>query len=106
MNVWVFIYRTAWTALIILGVVGLVAAFAPKVRQLRDLQKKETRLEEEIRYEDDLLRNLKTKQERLQNDPRFAERIAREELGLAKPGETVFKFMDDAQTNARGRNQP
>lgn len=103
MNIWVLIYRVAWTALIILGVVGLVAAFTPKVKQFRDLQRKESHLEEEIRFEEDLLQSLKTKQERLMNDPRFAERIAREELGLAKPGETVFKFMDDAPTNGRTR---
>ena len=38
---------------------------------------------------------LKLKQEKLQEDPRFIEKIAREDLGYAKPGETVFRFVDE-----------
>ena len=40
------------------------------------------------------LRLLKWKQEKLQEDPRFIEKIAREDLGYAKPGETVFRFEE------------
>ena len=32
----------------------------------------------------------------LRSDPRAIERIAREELGLARPGETVFILREDA----------
>lgn len=32
----------------------------------------------------------------LRSDPRSIERLAREELGLARPGETVFVIRDDA----------
>lgn len=32
----------------------------------------------------------------LRSDPRAIERLAREELGLARPGETVFVIRDDA----------
>lgn len=31
----------------------------------------------------------------LRSDPRAIERLAREELGLARPGETVFLIKDD-----------
>ena len=41
------------------------------------------------------LRMLKLKQEKLQEDPHFIEKIAREKLGYAKPGETVFRFVDE-----------
>ncbi len=34
----------------------------------------------------------------LRRDPRAVERIAREELGLVRPGETVFVIRDDAGT--------
>ena len=102
MNIWVFIYRLAWTVLVIVGLAALVAFFTPKVRQLRDMSRQEEKLQQENRLQEDMLQHLKKKQERLQTDPRFVEKIAREELGLAKPGETVFKFMDDAATNRRG----
>ena len=37
----------------------------------------------------------------LRTDPRAIERIAREELGLARPGETVFLVKSGASTIAR-----
>lgn len=104
MNIWTFIIRASWAAIAILTVILVVGLFAPKIRQMRDLQARESQLREEVNLEQELLRHLQLKQERLRSDPRFVEKIAREELGLAKPGETVFKFMDDAPaTNARPR---
>lgn len=103
MNIWTLMIRLSWTALIIIGLVGLGGVFYPKIRQYRDIQQREGQLREEVRLEEEMLRYLKTKQERLHNDPRFVEKIAREELGLAKPGETVFKFLDDPPTNAQSR---
>ena len=34
-------------------------------------------------------------QEKLQEDPTFVEKIAREDLNYAKPGETIFRFVDE-----------
>jgi cell division protein FtsB len=95
MSFWVLIYRIAWIAVAILIVVGIVFMFLPQIEQSRELQRKEAQLQEEIRLEEELLQHLKRQQDRLRSDPRFIEKIAREELGLAKPGETVFKFVDE-----------
>jgi cell division protein FtsB len=104
MNIWVFLYRFAWTVLAILVVAALAAAIYPKVRQYRELQSREVKMREDVRLEEELEQHLREKRERLLNDPRFVEKIAREELGLAKPGETVFKFTDDPQTNRPVKN--
>jgi hypothetical protein len=101
MNVWVFIYRLAGSLLAGILLIGILYIFYPPIRKFNELQRKESKLEEEIRFENEMLRHLKTKQEKLMNNPRFVERIAREELGYAKPGETVFKFTDEESTNAR-----
>jgi cell division protein FtsB len=37
----------------------------------------------------------------LKSDPRAIERLAREELGLARPGETEFVIREDAASTAR-----
>lgn len=95
MNFWVLIYRIAWIAVAILVVVGVIFMFLPQIEQQRELQRKEAQLQEEVRLEEELLQHLKRQQERLRSDPRFIEKIAREEFGLAKPGETVFKFVDE-----------
>jgi len=103
MTFWHFIHRLAVLLIAAVLVSGAVMAFYPKIRQHRELQRREQRLQDEIRFEEEMLQLLKSKQEQLQNDPRFLERIAREELGLAKPGETVFKFIDDPSSNAAAR---
>ena len=42
----------------------------------------------------------------LKTDPRLIERIAREDMGLAKPGEFIFKMPapDDSSQNAPAKN--
>lgn len=103
MSIWTLMIRLSWAALVIIALTALWGLFYPKIQQYRDLRQQETQRREEVRIEEEMLRYLKAKQERLKSDPRFAEKIAREELGLAKPGETVFKFVDDPPTNARPR---
>ncbi|HMP74866.1 MAG TPA: septum formation initiator family protein [Kiritimatiellia bacterium] len=103
MNIWTLIIRLSWAALFILIFIALAGVFYPKFQEHRELQNREAQLREEVRIEEEMLQNLRARQEKLRSDPRFVERIAREELGLAKPGETVFKFMDDPPTNGRPR---
>lgn len=38
---------------------------------------------------------IKKQMEALRNDPFYIEKHAREEFGLARPGEYIFKFKDD-----------
>jgi cell division protein FtsB len=51
-------------------------------RQIEELRQENVRLAAEIQA--------------LRRDPRSVERIAREELGLARPGETVFVIREEA----------
>lgn len=95
MNYWVMIYRIGWIVLAILVVVAVVAMFVPQIEQYNELHRKEAVLQDEIRLEEEIVKHLKDQQERLKSDPRFVEKLAREELGYAKPGETVFRFTDD-----------
>lgn len=95
MNFWVFIYRAGWVALLILILIGLSAVFTPQIKQYHELRRKEAAIQEDIRLEDEILQHLRDQQEKLQSDPRFVEKVAREELGYAKPGETVFRFVDE-----------
>ena len=100
MSFWIGLYRTAWMTLGVLLFIGVIAAFSPPVRQYRQLRRMEVELQEEIRIKEEQLHQLKKQQERLETDPAFVERIVREELGLAKPGETIYKFADDEPRTA------
>lgn len=94
MNLWVAIYRFAWSMLAVLLVLGVGCLFYPPVKRFNDLKQREARLDEETRFQEAMLRHLKNKQERLLTDSRFVERIARDELGLSKPGEIIYKVAD------------
>ena len=93
--IWTLIQKLAWAVITVLAIILVLWAFVPKVKQYHDLQKVEAEKAEGVRVEQEAYDLLKQQQERLRTDPRFVERIAREEIGLAKPGELVFKFVDD-----------
>lgn len=84
----------------ILVAIGVAAIFAPQIGRYRELRRKEAALREEIRLEQEILRHLQEQQQRLMTDPRFVEKVAREELRYVKPGETVFKFVEDEPTTS------
>lgn len=89
------IVRIAWIVLGAVGAVMIFSMFFPQYRRYIDLQKQVDTIESEYRLEEERLKRLKHQQDQMKDNPEFVERIAREELGLAKPGETVIKFVGD-----------
>jgi cell division protein FtsB len=57
---------------------------------------------EELRHENELLRE---ELERL-DDPEAVEKIAREELGLVKEGETVYRFVEKDEEAGTAEDEP
>lgn len=98
MSFWVFIYRIAWVLLVVLIAIGIFSLFYPQYRQYRVYKDRQTELREQIRHENELIQTLKSKQHKFQHDPEYVEHIAHE-MGLAKPNETIFQFVDD-ETNS------
>jgi len=92
MNVWMTIYRSATVIFVVMVIVAVISLFLPKIRQNQERQRKLTILEEENRVKEDMVRQLQSQQDRFLSDSRYMERIAREELGKAKAGETIFRF--------------
>lgn len=81
-------------AFTVFGDRGLVQLLSYK-RQREALKEEARRLEEENRA-------LAEEIERLKNDDSYLEQLAREELGMVKPGELVFQFTE-AQDNGWSR---
>jgi len=50
--------------------------------------------------------NLNKQVQSLRTDPKAVERIAREEMGLARPGEMIFKLPDQPQENHGAAKKP
>ena len=97
MNVWKFIQRICLIASVGLVVGIVLRLYLPKIEEQKRLRAQAETLRQDIQREAEQLRQLKRKQEKLQEDPRFIEKIAREDLGYAKPGETIFRFVDEEQ---------
>ena len=94
MNVWKFTQRICLIAIILLLALILWQIFKPRFVQIKELSTTAEMERQDIQREGEKLRMLKLNQEKLQEDPKFIEKIAREDLGYAKPGETVFRFVD------------
>ena len=95
MSFWRTLYRVFLVAAALLVVVILVRFFMPKFREEQRLRARLEEARQDVRHTAETLRQLKLKQERLREDPRYVEKVAREDLGLSKPGETVFRFVEE-----------
>ncbi|MBR4252138.1 MAG: septum formation initiator family protein [Kiritimatiellae bacterium] len=95
MSFWRNLYRVFLVAAAALVAVILVRFFMPKFQEERRLRARLEEARQDVRRTAEQLRELKLKQERLREDPRYVGKIAREDLGLAKPGETVFRFVEE-----------
>mgnify|MGYP000439319475 CR=1 FL=1 len=102
-NLWVIIYRSAWVALIAMLLAAIVCAFRPRCTQVRELQNRRARLEETNRQMESQIRDLRAKQRQFHSDPAFVERTAREESGLVRSNETVYRLGPEMAPAATGR---
>jgi cell division protein FtsB len=81
------------------AVLAVAFSYAPLIRQNQRVREENGRLDREIEKEEAFGRQLKANINALQKDPRTVERMVREKLGYAKPGETVARF-ESTNTNA------
>ena len=81
-------------ALVALGVHDIFGAHG--FIAMRRTQQEIAQTQDEISKLDDENRTLADQVGALKSDPRMIERIAREEMGLARPGEVIFKVPADS----------
>lgn len=85
------------TILFLLGFALLVAVgvwYAPLFKQNQTMRAELERLKTEVAMEQTRSHQLGTTLKLLNHDRRSQERLIREHLGYARPGETVFRFVD------------
>ncbi len=104
MSAWKLIYRFSWSVLAVLVIIGLVCVFTPKCRALTGLR--ETRGTLELANADlvEEIKTLRIRQERFTTEPAYVERTARE-IGMIRPGETVYIFTNSASLAATEREE-
>jgi len=76
------------------------------VLAMRRSQQEAARLRKEIQQLNDQNRQMQDRVKELKSDPQAIERIAREEMGLARPGEHIFKIPPSPQVDSTTNQAP
>ncbi len=94
--------RLSQLVIFLLFLAGLLAVaiwYLPLIRQNERMRKEILRLDAKIQQEEQTAKALRNGIDALKHDSKAVERLAREQLNYAKPGETVIHFETPA-TNA------
>jgi cell division protein FtsB len=75
--------------------------YLPLIRQNERLRQRLLVLDTQIQKEEETGKQLRASVDSLRHDPRAIERLARERLGYAKPGETVIRFEPPVGSSPR-----
>jgi cell division protein FtsB len=78
---------------------GVCIWYLPLIQQNQRIRQQILYLNEEIQQESAISRHLQISINALQKDPKTVERLARQNLGYCKPGETVIRFDAPPATN-------
>ncbi len=98
-DIWNKLTRLVIALLVIAVLLAIAGWYLPLIRQNERMRQEVQRLDTQTQKENESARQLKASIDALRNDPKAVERLAREQLGFAKPGETVVHF-EAATTNA------
>lgn len=91
-GVWDKLSRLLILLLSLAGVVILYFWYLPLIQQNQRLRKDILTLDAKIAVEEKTGRQLRSTIDAVQNDPQTLERLAREQLGFARPDETIIRF--------------
>jgi cell division protein FtsB len=90
-SIWDNLFRLVLTLLIIASLMGIFLWYQPVIHDNQRLRRDELELERKIDKETDTAKKLDAELKALQS-PTTIERLARERLSYAKPGENVIHF--------------
>jgi cell division protein FtsB len=97
-SIWDKLTRVVIGLLLIAGLAGIGVWYLPLIKQNERMRRRVMELDLQVQKELESKKQLSASIEAMNNDPKAVERLAREKLGYAKPGETVIKF-GEASTN-------
>ena len=84
------------TALVLLAM-GVTAYAGNQILRVTQMRREISTMERDITTLRGRSEELTRTVDRLRNDPAFVEKLAREEFGMVRPGETVLKFPSAAR---------
>ena len=90
--IWDKLSRVVMTLLVIAALVWVAVLYFPLMHQNEAMRQQIIELDQQIEHEETVNRELRLEIDSLKSDPKTVERLAREQLGLARPDETVIRF--------------
>lgn len=103
LGIWDKLTKLVIALLVVAGLLLVAFWYLPLIKQNERMRKEVLRLQTLEEKEVETQKQLKTSFDSLRNDPKAVERLAREKLGYAKPGETVIRFEEPATNRPTGR---
>jgi len=84
---------------ILLFIIALLTliAFLPSYTKMQDLKARNLRYEKEIQALKGEHDQMIEEKQRLEDDPEYREKVAREEMGLIRKGEKVYRIVPEGQ---------
>lgn len=105
LGIWAKLTRVVIFLLFLAGILGVAVWYLPLIERNQNTRKEILRLDKAIQREEEQKKQLRAAIDSLQRDPKAVERLARERLGYAKPGETVVRF-EAPSTNSAANADP
>jgi cell division protein FtsB len=100
LGIWGKLTRVVVFLLCVAALLGVAIWYLPLIKQNERMRRVVLQLDTQIAKADENNRQLKSSIKALGRDPKAVERLARERLGYAKPGETMIHF-DGPYNSAR-----
>jgi cell division protein FtsB len=102
-GIWDKLTRVVIFLLFVAGILLVAIWYLPLIKKNENYRKEILRLDTRIQTEEETVRQLRTSIDALRHDPKAVERLAREQLLYAKPGEIVIRFKEPPTNNTAGR---
>jgi len=101
LGVWDKLTRVVVILIVVAAAIGIGYLCVPLIQQNERMRQRNLELEAHIQREEEAGRQLKVGLDAQRSDPKSVERLAREKLGYAKPGEVVIRFQENSASAGR-----
>ncbi len=91
-NIWATLVQLTQAATVLVILSGLLLFFWPVIQKTQNLQQEKTTLQNKIAAAQEDQEQLQIQTEHMKNDPSYVEQIARDQLNMGRPGETIVQF--------------
>ena len=94
-NIWTFIFRLSVGVVAVVTAIGVLYIFVPEYSRMAELQQKKEELLAKNQASEAQIHDFQNRQNLFHTDPRFVERLVREQFGMVRENETIYKVIHD-----------